>query len=151
MATFILLWGCANSSSVIFLSLYPHIFHFCIHLITDLIIMQAALTLWLLIVWALEPDYIGWKPISCTQYCVTWGITGCSLQTSLLHNRDYNNTCLIEKLLDLYEFMHVMLLDQNSSRIVAITTAHTRLLFFFLLLNYFKQFPKISKQSHLAF
>lgn len=99
--------------------------------------MQAALTLWLLIVWALEPDYIGWKLISCSQYCVTWGKTGRYLQTSLLHNRDYNNTFLIEKLLDLYEFMRVMLLDQNSSRIVALITVHTRLIFFFFAFDLF--------------
>lgn len=62
MPTFILLPSCANSSSVILLNLYPHIFHFWIHLITDLTITEAELALWLLIVWTLEPDYISWKP-----------------------------------------------------------------------------------------
>lgn len=51
LSTFILLIfpSCANSSSVIFLILYPHIFHVWIGLIMDLIIiMEAVLTL---VVW----------------------------------------------------------------------------------------------------
>lgn len=45
LSTFILLPSCTNSSSVMFLILYPHIFHLFIGFIMNLIIMEAALTL----------------------------------------------------------------------------------------------------------